>query len=186
MNTAWLVTCSLPSGTFYNRETLFAFWSNKFHTNNTILSRIWPETLTRPFPGKIATSNMALKWWHETNKMVTNNTRVEIILQQWWRQFKRKNNNKLYNANRDMASSSMHETTGFENQTRESIPTLRRPIKLVNMVNSFSYCSWITYKTQKVLKIKRYECTGLPRNSHFFVTYLLLITRRFRVSPTPN
>ena len=74
VNTAWLVTCSLPSGTFYNRET-FAFWSHKFHTNNTILSRIWPETLTRPFPGKIATSNMALKWRHETNKMVTNNTR---------------------------------------------------------------------------------------------------------------
>ena len=107
-----------------------------------------------------------IKWWQTTQG-------VEIILQQWWRQFKRKNNNKLYNANRDMASSSMHETTGFENQTRESIPTLRRPIKLVNMVNSFSYCSWITYKTQKVLKIKRYECTGLPRNSHFFVTYLL-------------
>ena len=186
MNTAWLVTCSLPLGTFYNGKT-FTFWSHKFHTNDIILSRIWPGTLMRPFPGKISTSNMPLKWRHETNEMVTNNTMMG------WNNnsgednyFKRKNNNKLYNANRDMASSSMHETTGFENQTRESIPTLRRPIKLVNMVNSFSYCSWITYKTQKVLKIKRYECTGLPRNSHFFVTYLLLITRRFRVSPTPN
>ena len=185
MNTAWLVTCSLPSETFYNRET-FAFWSNKFHTNNTILSRIWPETLTRPFPGKIATSNMALKWRHETNKMVTNNARGWNNCNSDEDYLRAKNNNKLYNANRDMASSSMHETTGFENQTRESIPTLRPPIKLVNMVNSFSYCSWITYKTQKVLKIKRFEYTGLPRNSHFFVTYLLLITRRFRVSPTPN
>ena len=35
-----------------------------------------------------------------------------------------------------MASSSMQEMTGFENQNRESIPTLRWPIKLVNMVNS--------------------------------------------------
>ena len=69
------LTCHVLSaiGAILQWET-FAFWSGKFHTNDIILSTIWPETLMRPFPGKIPTSYVGLKWQHETNEMATNNT----------------------------------------------------------------------------------------------------------------
>ena len=131
------------------------------------------KILMRPFPGKISTSNMPLKWRHETNEMVTNNTMMG------WN-----NNSGEDNLSaKTIINCTMPTGTWLPPQCMKrlvlkiklgtSIPTHRWRIKLVNMVNSFSHCSWITYKTQQVLKIKRYECTGLPRNSHFFVTYLL-------------
>ena len=112
------------------------------------------KILMRPFPGKISTSNMPLKWRHETNEMVTNNTMMG------WN-----NNSDEDNLSaKTIINCTMPTGTWLPPQCMKrlvlkiklgtSIPTHRWRIKLVNMVNSFSYCSWITYKTQQVLKIK--------------------------------
>ena len=108
------------------------------------------KILMRPFPGKISTSNMPLKWRHETNEMATNQTMMG------------------WNNNSDEDNLSPKTIINYTMPTGTWLPpqcmkwlvlkiklgTHRWRIKLVNMVNSFSYCSWITYKTQQVLKIK--------------------------------